>query len=46
MSDLSQKSKQRAPGIVARFSLDSCAVALATAFVLLIIAGALPRVPW
>jgi hypothetical protein len=31
---------------LARFSLDSWAVALATALVVLIIAGILPRVPW
>ena len=46
MSDLTQKPERPTRGIVARFSLDSWAVALATAFVLLIIAGALPRVPW
>ena len=31
---------------LARFSLDSWAVALATALLVLIIAGVLPRVPW
>jgi hypothetical protein len=31
---------------LARFSLDSWAVAIATAFVVLIIVGVLPRVPW
>lgn len=35
-----------APRLLARFSLDSWAVAIATAFVVLIIAGVLPRVPW
>ena len=30
----------------ARFSLDSWAVAIATALVVLIVAGVLPRVPW
>lgn len=30
----------------ARFSLDTWAVAVATAFVILIVAGILPRVPW
>ena len=46
MSDLSQKPQRPAQGIIARFSLDSWAVALVTAFVMLIIAGVLPRVPW
>jgi len=46
MSDLSQKRPRAEQGIVARFSLDSWAVALTTAFVLLIIVGVLPRVPW
>lgn len=32
--------------LLARFSLDSWAVAIATALVVLIIAGVLPRVPW
>jgi hypothetical protein len=31
---------------LARFSLDSWAVAIATALLVLIIAGVLPRVPW
>jgi hypothetical protein len=32
--------------LLARFSLDSWAVAIASALVVLIIAGVLPRVPW
>ena len=31
---------------LARFSLDSWAVAIATALIVLIVAGVLPRVPW
>ncbi len=30
----------------ARLSLDSWALAIATAFLVLIIAGVLPRIPW
>ena len=32
--------------LLVRFSLDNWAVAIATALVVLIIAGVLPRVPW
>jgi len=42
MTDLPHEPQR----LLARFSLDSWAVALATALVVLIIAGVLPRVPW
>ena len=42
MTDLPHQPQR----LLARFSLDSWAVAIATALVVLIIAGVLPRVPW
>jgi len=42
MSDFPHEPRR----FLARFSLDSWAVALATALLVLIIAGVLPRVPW
>ena len=42
MSDQSHQPQR----FLARFSLDSWAVAVAVAFLALVVAGVLPRVPW
>ena len=46
MTDFPRQPQRSSPGFLARFSLDSWAVAIATALMVLIIAGVLPRVPW
>ncbi len=46
MTNFSPEPRRVSAGFLSRFSLDSWSVALATALVVLIVAGVLPRVPW
>jgi len=46
MTNISPEPQRVSLPFLSRFSLDSWSVALATALVVLIVAGILPRVPW